>query len=277
MSDSRSSGISETYLKQIQLPSRGLFYGDKVPDGLVTVIPMGTEQEKLFAARRDGSAIISKIIEDCLTAPIPHLELLTGDLTWVLLNIRAVSKGSNYEYSFSCGNCGTKSLQKVDLLDLPIKGPPEGFNLESDYPFSVQLPMLGKTLGIRLMTGKDQDAVDRYRQQVARHNPSNADEAAYMYKFARRIALIDGVKPGIQEALRFVPTIRGQDLQAIYDTIEDNEIGPDIEVTPKCQACGYVNDPEDLPVRDSFFHPTKRRRSSNGDYIRAAVALDENS
>ncbi len=263
------------YYREIELPSRGLFYDGEVPDGLVHVEPMGTKQEKMFAAGKQGSVVISRIFDDCLSCPIPHQDLILGDRIWVLINIRAVSRGSVYDFPFKCDACGKRDETSIDLLKLEIKHPPEDLT-PADLPFKVTLPIQKVELGIRLLTGKDDDAVERYGQQVAKTNAAAAEEAKYVYRLARRIATVDGEKMGIQELMPFVEKIRGLDSQALQEGFDDFEVGPTLEIEPTCNHCGFRNDEVLMPIRGSFFRP-KRRGASDGDYIRAAVVFDENA
>ncbi len=264
---------STEYFKEITLPSRGLFYNGEVPDGLVHVEPMGTKQEKIFAAGKQGSVVLNRIFDDCLSCPIPHLDLILGDRIWVLINIRAVSRGSMYDFPFKCEECGKKDTAEVDLLKLPLKHPPKDLT-PADLPFKVKLPIKNIELGLRLLTGKDDEAVERYGQQVAKHSPVEAEEAKYVYRLARRIVSVDDEKMGIQELMKLVEEIRGLDSQALQEAFDEFEVGPTLEMEPTCNHCGYVNDEVILPIRGQFFRP-KRRGSADGDYIRTAVVFDE--
>lgn len=270
MTDSSSSPYT-AYHKEIQLPSKGILYNGKVPDGLVYVEPMGTAQEKLFSSGRDGTAVINKIFDDCLTSPIPHQDLVLGDLVWCLINIRAVSRGPEYQFNYVCDNCRKKTSVSVNLLDFEIRSP----SPDVVYPFEVTLPILGDTLGIRLLTGKDTEAVERYGKQVARHSPGTAEESQYVYRLARRIASINGEQIGVQEVMKYVEKVRGLDSQAIDDAIEDNEVGPVMLVYPTCQRCAYDNDAKEIPVTGDFFRPSKRRRPISGNDLGAAVVSPE--
>ena len=263
------------YFRQIELPSRGLFYGDGVPGGIVHVEPMGTKQEKLFAAGRQGSVVLDKIFDDCLSVPIPHKKLILGDRIWALLNIRSVSRSNMYPVGYKCEDCRKQGSVEIDLLKLPIRTLPEDFTIE-DYPFTCKLPLQEKEIGIRLLTGEDEDSIERYGKQVGKHNPQAEEPAKYVYRLARKIATIDGEKAGIQDSMRLVESLVGADSQAVQDSLDEYAVGPDLNIEITCQHCGYENDEEVIPIKGAFFRP-KRRRAADGDYIRTAVVLDEQS
>lgn len=276
MTDSSSSAYT-AYHKEVELPSRGLLYGGRVPDGIVHVEPMGTAQEKLFASNRDGAAVLNKVFDDCLISPIPHQELILGDRIWALLNIRAVSRGESYNVRFTCEACGSKGTHAINILNFEMNGLPSDFNPEADYPFKVELPIRKSVVELRVLTGHDMDAVRRYSNQVGKHTPAAAKSAAYVYKNARRIVSINDEKCGISEAMKFFESLKGLDSDAFYQAWVNYEIGPILEFEPKCSACGVINDVEEMPVNTEFFRSVKRRRSSHEDYIRTAVVLDEQS
>jgi hypothetical protein len=263
--------MSEAYLKEVTLPSQGKLYGGQVPDGLVSIEPMGTREEKLFSAGAgSGLTIINKVFDTCVVCPIEHNKLILGDRLFLLLQIRSVTYGNQYDYSYRCDECRKKAYGSISLDSLVIKGPR---NVENPDKFDVTLPLLKNTVSLRLLTGEDEDRIKRYVAQVSAKSRGQSSDTEYIYALARRIDAIDGEDIGIREAMEFVEKLKGADSLALRDSLIENDIGPDISVTPTCNNCGFENEEFTLPMDVEFFRPRKRSSRST-DHIATAESID---
>lgn len=262
--------MSEAYLKEIQLPSKGLLYEGKVPDGLVTIEPMGTREEKLFSAGdASGSAIIGKVIKACTKLDMDHEDLIVGDRLFLLLHIRMISYGNEYVYPYRCSHCRKRSVGKLNLAELQIKYADE----ENKGTYEVELPVLGHRVTMRQLTGTDEQKVRKYGSRMTKVRSGNVDDVKYVYRLARMVELIDGEQVGIKEAIELIESLKGIDSLELRDAIEDNGIGPMLDVNPTCSNCGFENGPMPMPWDSEFFRP-RRRRTRSEDYIEAATYVD---
>lgn len=260
--------MSEAYIREVELPSKGQFYEGKVPGGIVTLEPMGTREEKLFSS--GSSSVVNKVFDQCLTLPdgIRHTALVLGDRLYILLQLRSISYGDDYTYPFRCTECGEKSYATLNISEIPVKYASEG----SSEIFPVHLPLMDVQLEVRLLTGQDEEKVQAYVKQLSKKF-KQAVTVEYTYRLARRIETIDGEPVGIREAMDLVEKIKGKDSLVLRDAIEENDVGPEVEVEPECPNCSYPNEPIALPLQAEFFRP--RRRSPKPDeHIRAAEAID---
>lgn len=262
--------MSEAYLKEVTLPSSGKFYEGQIPGGVVSIEPLGTKEEKLFSAGYDsGAEVINKIFDACVASPVDHRDLVLGDRMYLLLQLRAISYGSNYEFPFRCSECNRRSYKDVDLTKLPVIKA----SGDDGMKFTVTLPILGNELVLRLLTGRDEDKIRRYIKQVTAKSKGRQTSAEYTYRLARRVVSIDGDPTGIRESMEFVESLKGQDSLAIRDAIIDADIGPDLDVEPICQHCQFENGPFSVPFNAEFFRP-RRRRTKPDDYLATAEAVD---
>jgi hypothetical protein len=263
--------MAESYLKEIKLPSRGKLYAGQIPDGVISIEPLGTREEKLFSAGvSSGNLILNKIFESCVTCPIDHLKLVLGDRLFILLQLRSITYGRQYDYSYQCDSCRKKAFGVADLDSLVIKEPKD---VEDPSKFEVKLPLLKNELVLRLLTGEDEEKIQRYVTQVTAKSRGQASDTEYIYRLARRIDTINGETVGIREAMEFVENLKGADSLAIRDAMVDNDIGPDIDVTPACNHCGFEDDSFTLPLEVEFFRPRKRG-TKPGEYLAAAERID---
>ena len=90
-------------VKTVELPSRGFFYQERIPDGMISMRPMRTSDEKLLAATSgDRTKILDKLIRGCLVSPaeeqMPYDEYLLGDKFFMMLYLRGITYGFNYDF-----------------------------------------------------------------------------------------------------------------------------------------------------------------------------------
>jgi hypothetical protein len=103
----------------IRLPSRGLFYhngelDDECVDGEVMCYPMTTTDE-LFMRSTDmifqGTAI-DNVIKRCIPQIKKPLELLVGDIDYILTQLRKISYGAQIPITYECECAKTPEEQK---------------------------------------------------------------------------------------------------------------------------------------------------------------------
>lgn len=259
--------MAEAYLKEVTLPSKGYFYGDKLPGGKVTLEPMGTREEKLFATTSsiDGNVVIDKIYANCIHLPkeITHQELVLGDRLFLLLQLRSISYGNLYSFAFKCESCNERTNHDLDIDKLELKEAQPG----STGRFTViDLPICKESVTLQLLTGVDEDKIRAYGKQVEQKTHGDSGQAEFIYRLARRIVEIGGIKAGIRECIDFAEKLRGLDSLKIRDAIDDNEVGPITKVEVDCKRCGWSNSVT-MPLESEFFRPKRRRpdvRSDNG-------------
>ena len=119
--DSLLAGIKEQTFRydELQLPSLGRFYDGSVAptNGIIHVRPMtGKEQEILGTPSlvKRGQAI-NQIFASCVREPIKPDQLLTVDRTVLLVYLRGISYGSDYEAEVRCPACSAKYPTVIDL------------------------------------------------------------------------------------------------------------------------------------------------------------------
>ena len=103
MSENEKSEINP-YQIDVILPSRGRFYGDRLPDGKVTIRPMTVKEEKLLAGGGNKLSLADKVLERCMISnTMPLKDMILTDKFFLLLNLRAISYGPEYTFELRCG------------------------------------------------------------------------------------------------------------------------------------------------------------------------------
>lgn len=132
----------------VTLPSKGAYYGDKMPDGRLEVRPMGVDVDKLLTNQRliENGSLPSRIVQTCTRLPedFDIREMLAGDFNFLLYYLRGITHGNSYEFMSECPFCKTKNMYDFDLSKLAetIQGPNPEYPEE---PMKVALPKLSET------------------------------------------------------------------------------------------------------------------------------------
>ncbi len=273
--------------EKIPLPSMGLFYDGRVPEGIVEVRPMGLVTDKILATSRlaQSGQSIDYIFKHCVRfsdSSFDPLDLLVGDRMFLLFYLRGITHGNNYEFSITCTNeaCKRQSNHVFDLNKLAgtIKSPK--YNRE---PIKILLPHLTKELNrdlwveMRLMRGRDLQIMMRNQKikgtLIAGQAKSMAEvESEEKGPVADNEIILDST---IEDHLNmlivsvngvtdralingFVRKMHAADTATIRETLRDAQPGVDTRIAIMCPEC-KTDLQLDLPITESFFRPTESR------------------
>lgn len=262
--------------EEVTLPSRGFYYGDKLPGGVVRVRGMGIHADKILATQRlaQSGQSIDYLFKHCVDLPVGFdpADLLSGDRTFLLYYLRGITHGNNYEFVMKCPNCESSAIQKYDLNELAgtISGPKPELGNE---PFKVTLPYLSEVtkrtmwVKIRLMRGKDVSAIaNRQKFNKRLHGMTNRKERSVVIdeSVTENIALIivafgsEGAEGEARDPMKIktlVDKLHSRDTATIRQFLRENSPGIDTQIEVTCPDCGnqYITD---LPITESFFRPT---------------------
>ncbi len=241
------------------LPSRGKFYDGTVApsNGVIHVRCMTGEEEQILATPRyikKGQAI-NMIFKNCVREPIIPEKLLTMDRTWLLIFLRGISYGPDYEVEVRCTECGTKFPSNIDLdTDLQVN------YCKNDYgPENLKdvLPKSGYSISYRLPTGKDENMIQDYRDKRIKKNADDESDDTWNYRASLLINDIEGMaeKDALQVLIRRLPI---QDVSYIRTLLNDQSFGVDTKVEIACPSCSEGFKVE-MPMDTNFFFPKAKR------------------
>lgn len=264
------------------LPSRGIYYNGKIPNGIVQVRAMGIYADKILATQRlaKSGKSLDWLYRKCVRLPdkdMDVLDLLANDRTFLLYYLRGITHGNEYDFMVECTNsdCGELSEQEYDLnkLATTIKGPNSELGTE---PFKVVLPYMSEItkqefwVKLRFLRGHDVWSMLNLR--------SGKNQAKELRNLKRKS---DGanVLPPLDETLeqnlnllisevmgskepdkiqRVVERLHASDTATIREFLREFTPGIDTTVKLNCPYC--KNEMAiDLPITDSFFRPKRTR------------------
>jgi len=237
------------YSKEVVLPSKGMFYGDKLPGGKITIRPIKVSEEKLIAGGGNRLQLADKVLQKCIESQcLPVNELLLTDKFYLLLCLRSISYGPEYSFKIKCASCDMEFVHSITL--------PEGLCLKSATkndvePFDVKLPVCGKTVSLRFLRGTDEEEIENYVKQLPSQKSDDGD-SSYAFRLSRFISKIDGQDTGVLEKLSFCEELIGMDSLAIRKGVAQHETGPVMTIKAKCPSC-RAEIQTDLPFTNEFF------------------------
>lgn len=259
--------MGKEFAGELTLASRGIFYGDKVPGGVIRAEPWGTKEERLLVSPNvNFQETLDRLISRLTDCPIPPGDLLLVDRQHLWFYLRCLSYGGDYSFSFQCDNCNQKVTQQIDLeKDLEVRYSDDAIMLrglglrdvsELHEPFTFELPLLKQRVGWRMLRGSDERAVDQYVKRMAKGKVAE-ERPDYLFRLAIRIVEIDGQKVEVGDALNLVEKMKGKDALEFRQQIELVDIGIDTELDVTCKNCGYGNEVI-MPMDRSFFRPKRK-------------------
>lgn len=249
--------VQNEYQRELVLASRGKPYGEKLPDGTLTLEAWSTKIERMLL---NDSISFEKRIDSLITSctdikdkSIDVDDLVLVDKQHIFFVIRCMSVGSDYMFSFPCSSCGKKATVTIDLdkkLDVVY------IDENDDMQFEVELPICKDTIGWRLLTGKDERSITKFVKRSKKRGGTDSDPA-YLFRAALRITSINGKADlELTEIMDYLDKLRGRDAVTFRESIVTVDIGVDPEIEAKCNWCHYVNDVM-LPMDKNFFRSTE--------------------
>lgn len=256
-----------------RLPSRGLFYkngelADDVESGEVVVYPMTTLDELMMRSPDmlfQGTAIAT-VIQRCVPSILKPLELLSGDVDFLLTCLRKVSYGEYLPVKHACRTCEAKTGEKQtpQEYDIPIsyfirkakEFTPEDakkltVNLRDIYHVTFKPVMFHELLAVYRNTSDD---------------VQSSAESALKYivqTMSAIIAKVDNIddREMIEEWLKALPREMMEELTNMLSVV--NDWGCEFKYTVKCKKCEASEDIYTTLNPTSFFTLPSSPKTTN--------------
>ena len=250
----------------IPLPSKGMFYEQNHPlynQESVEIKHPTTKQEDILSSRtliKKGIAI-ERLIESLLVdKKINTTSLLVGDRAAILINMRILGYGADYEPKVTCPKCDESVEFECNLANYSSTFPTEeilekySVTLTEDNTFLVELPVLKVVVEVRLMNGKDENSLLRVNKKKRKNK---IGETSLTDQFKTFIVSVNShaESVAINHIIENMPMFDSQYLRKVY-----NQINPGIFLTQsfECPICGHESDME-VPITADFFYPTQTK------------------
>lgn len=244
--------------EEILLPSKGKFYdGTNGPvSGKLHIRPMTGQDENILATQRfvkKGTAL-NMIFDNCIqeSKSFPSEHLLKQDRTFILIYLRGISYGSDYEVTLTCPFTSKTFNYTIDL-NLDIEYCPEEFdegNLEGVLPSS------GFKFKYRLENGADEQKISEYLERKSQFSNTNQADDTMLYRTALLIEDIEGLTD-TREILVLLKKLKSVDVNYLRNLVINPPFGVKTKLTITSPFVGEEFEVE-LPLGSNFFFPSQK-------------------
>lgn len=249
--------MSFTITVDCTLPSMGLVYDKKVNPNL-KIRSMTTEEEMRRLAHTERPyKLLCDIIEECIVGEKPSIsvyDMCLGDYQYLLQRLRVATYGNEYKIIGYCPHCGAENHEVLDLDMMDIRYMED----ELKELLTIQLPMTGKFIGLRLQTPRSMDDNAIKRKQLLKDNPNMESDPTIMYTLQSLIATIDGETPTQLKLNSVVRQLPMRDSNKILNRARklNENIGYNMLLSLKCKQCGLDYN-SNFRITSEFFGPTE--------------------
>jgi len=254
------AGIKQTIsqYEEITLPSKGKFYdGDDCPEGgVIHVRPMTGDEEAILSTTRfirKGQAM-DMIFRNCVQEAVKPERWLIVDRNYLLIYLRGISYGHEYEIEARCPNCSNKFPTEINLDRLFLNFCPETFG----PPDLVgTLPVTKYKFSYRLQTATDDKLITEHRERRARTLGDTALDDTNAYRLALLVNDIEGLTDK-QALFTLISRLPIGDITHLRNLVNEPPFGVDTKWGLSCPSCAE-NFEVEMPYESNFFFPRPKK------------------
>lgn len=254
----RPAGAYEAPTDFVDLPSGGKFYPKDSPlygAEKLEVRYMTAKEEDLLVSPgliKAGIAM-DRVIESLLVDKrIRAKDLLVGDKSAILINIRKNAFGEDYEFGFYCAKCGETNKHVKDLNDIQIKElkTDEGCSITEHGTILLKLPKSKATVELKFLKGEDETAIEQVIEKRAKNNLA---EESLLIRYRYMMISVNG-SSDMETIVSFIETMPVLDSRILRKKY--SELNPDIllNYSADCKKCGHTTE-GGVPIMADFFWP----------------------
>jgi len=216
---------------EVNLPSENRVYELEDSDAPITLRPMTFDDEKSIVSAKKDQDPVNLILQRC-TTNISINTLLPMDKLYLIMKLREISYGDDYNVLLLCPSCKAENPSVIKLSELNVNPVPDDF----EDPITIDFPSINKKAKIRLPRVKDEHLF--------------SDAAGALEQLWRFVVDIDGHsdKSIIAAVIDKLPI---RDVRGILNTIK-SDYGVDTKIKFVCKDCGGAA-VMDLPIDANFF------------------------
>ena len=247
----------------VSLPSEGFFYDSDNPlsSGNVEIKYMTAREEDILTSRNliTKGIVLDKLLEAVVIGngdgkKINLDDLILGDKNAIMVSVRILGYGADYNFEIADPDTGQKFKDSVDLNQLSTKKVDFSKFEKGINKFSFELPISKKNVEFKLLTHKDEKEIEAELKGLRKFSKVSGITSEITTRLKRAITSIDGDtdKSNIQ---RFVSSdFLAQDARAFREYMGS--------VTPDVDMSYTFTNPEDgsekeitVPMTVDFFWP----------------------
>jgi hypothetical protein len=244
----------------VELPSKGLFYGEGHPLHKVETVEirhMTAKEEDILSSETliKKGLVMDRLLKSVLVDDrVDPNSLLIGDKNAIIMSVRETGFGPLYGTTVNCPSCGALNEKEFSLENKETK--------DSNLIKDVQLLENGNflltstdynpeiTFEIRLLTGKDEQ---RILKHVEGRKKLKLETGPVTELLKNIIVSVNGISQpsALQEIIGQIPAALSRKIRKVYE-----EAMPNIELKADftCDNCSHTERLE-VPINVDFFWP----------------------
>lgn len=231
--------------EEVELPSKGLVYPKDNPlsSGKVEVKYMTAKEEDILTNQSyiQKGIVLDKLLESVVVSKINLKDLIVGDKNAILIATRILGYGKEYKFTYN------GEEQTIDLTSLEDKPFDESQITEGKNEFSYTLPHSNTPITFKILTGHDEDKIERELAGLKKLNKDSSPELTTRLKYI--ITSVNG-EEGTKEIREFVDNyLLARDSRALREYI--SQVQPDVDLTYVLDGGEEVK----VPIGLNFFWP----------------------
>lgn len=234
----------------IDLPSGGHFYKNKVSKVKVEYLNALDESiitsPNIMKGGKFIDVLLDKKVKDL--SGLNQLDLLTGDRMAILLFLRVTGFGHIYTVPITLTDGSNRTVMgEIDLST--IKPKVVDVTPDDKNEFEYKLPISGKIIKFRLLTGRDERDIQLKDEIYSESNPNGISEKA-KYRLEYMITEIDGERDKLKilNILNKIPLGDSLNFKNYY-----NEVEPGLDLNVEVRIPGGESIKTFLPIGINFF------------------------
>lgn len=229
----------------VHLPSNGRLYDLNE----LTIQNMTVAEEK-FLLGSNGNKSISTILSKCVSdgEKIDFDSLIEADRFFLLVQIRCLTYGEDYDVSLRCPNCNHSFEHTIKLSELDID------ELDPDFrdPWEIKMPGCGDTLTMTLPRVRDNLDNEKLAKKKAEKFHLNLDEVRYVFGLMLGIKKVNGMDMLPDELYTYVSELSGKDSAFLRKQMSEIRVGYNTSLETDCPNCGNTFK-YSMPISSNFF------------------------
>jgi len=232
----------------IELPSKGLVYPEDnaLSSGKIEMKYMTAKEEDILSNQSyiQKGVVLDKLLQSLIVSKINYQDLIVGDKNAIMIAARVLGYGKDYEFEYK----GEKVMVDLSLLD--NKPFDETSISQGQNEFSFTLPNSGAIITYKLLTHKDEMAIEAELRGLKKINKNASPDVSTRLKYMIISVNGDSDRKVVRE---FVDTyFLAQDARSFRKHVADKQ--PDVDLTAQVDLIDGVEDIE-IPITVNFFWP----------------------
>jgi hypothetical protein len=231
----------------VVLPSQGKFYKSKKKSVKVGYLTAADENLLGSVGKLSGEQLVLRLVRSKLYEPdLNPSEMLEGDIEAILLFLRNTSFGSEYNFSLTDPDTGTKFSKSVLLDELSFRKPE--VEPDDNGHYLTKLPKSGASVKLKPLSYGESTDIER----MADEYPSNMIAPKATWRLTKQIVELNGSSDK-GEIAKFIEQMPIMDSKYIKNFLNINE--PKIDLNREVTAPSGKKVMVKIAFGAEFFRP----------------------